>query len=88
MHVFVLLPEEEENWKVSEKPEEWLEDEKFAGSGAIFGGKGKECKNCVERDPYNVLVDISDALYARSQPCASEAASPCVHPTCAGQAHG
>jgi tyrosinase len=34
----------------------------FAGMGAVFGGKGKECSNCQTRKPYNIFVDVTKAI--------------------------
>ena len=65
LYVFVLAPDTAAAWQPGAGVDEWLEQPEFAGSGAIFGGKGKECANCVERDPYNVLVDVSEALLAQ-----------------------
>lgn len=62
LYVFVLSPDAADAWKPGDNAAAWLEAPEFGGSGAIFGGKGKECQNCVERDPYNVLVDISEVL--------------------------
>jgi hypothetical protein len=36
--------------------------EVYAGSGAIFGGKGSECVNCRKGGSVNLLVDVTRAL--------------------------
>jgi peptidoglycan hydrolase-like protein with peptidoglycan-binding domain len=41
---------------------EWHSHPNLAGFGAVFGGKGQECRNCVESEPYNVTVNIEQAL--------------------------
>ena len=35
----------------------------YTGLCGIFGGRDFDCPNCIDREPYNVLVDITDTLY-------------------------
>eukprot|EP00961_Rhodomonas_salina_P130012 1750689-Rhodomonas_salina.2 len=61
MHVFVL--KRGDAWAApSGAPESWETMENYAGSAAMFGGKGASCINCLDRQPFNVLVEVQDAL--------------------------
>jgi len=61
LHVFVI-PKGTAEWATPEGgPTAWRNSANYAGSGAIFGGK-KDCPNCKQREPYNVLVEIQETL--------------------------
>merc|ERR1719326_2599572 len=63
MFVFVVPKGEAAAWTPpAGGPGDWQKHGNYAGGGAIFGGKGADCGNCVERDPYNVLVEVQDTL--------------------------
>lgn len=62
MHVFVVYKEQTSTFTAPESVDDYKDCKQYAGVTSIFGGKGKECKNCVERDPFVLLVDISKAL--------------------------
>ena len=64
VYVFVLpsVAAAEEWAPPGDDPEAWLAAPTFAGAAAVFGGKGSECGNCQTRPPYNVFVDVTEAL--------------------------
>ena len=67
IHVFVCGKEEEARAAFMEQVEacatidEILDLEAYAGSGAIFG-RGLGCSTCRDREPFDLMVDVSDAL--------------------------
>ena len=34
----------------------------LAGVGHIFGGQGAGCENCLDRGPFDVAVDVTEAV--------------------------
>jgi len=66
LHVFVIPKEELDIWMPTRSfllaPEAWPEEKNYAGCGAIFGGKAGECKNCLDRQPFSVLVEVQQTL--------------------------
>jgi peptidoglycan hydrolase-like protein with peptidoglycan-binding domain len=69
LHVFVREPAAADAevfgtpaWAAALEPSSWFRDERYAGCGAVFGGKATDCLGCAEREPYNVLVEITRAV--------------------------
>jgi len=62
LHVFVLPKSTAASWTAPSGPPGWFEDVHYAGSGVILGGRGRECSNCLQRQPYNVFVEIQETV--------------------------
>jgi hypothetical protein len=66
MHVFVMSKTEQGSWAPTrsflQEPALWRADKFYAGCGAIFGGKAGECMNCMDRQPFNVLIEVQQTL--------------------------
>lgn len=63
VHVFVMAKDAAKEWCPPEGgQDQWPEADGYAGSGAVFGGKGAECQNCLEREPFNVLIEVQETL--------------------------
>ena len=64
--VFVYVYDKATTWTppTANTDEELLEAEGFAGSGSIFffALPDKPCENCQGREPYDMRVDVTDAL--------------------------
>lgn len=43
-------------------PDAWAASPHYAGVTAVFGGKGARCVNCQEIQPFNIALDVSEAL--------------------------
>eukprot|EP00928_Gymnodinium_smaydae_P078047 TRINITY_DN6164_c0_g2_i1.p1 TRINITY_DN6164_c0_g2~~TRINITY_DN6164_c0_g2_i1.p1 ORF type:complete len:1025 (+),score=171.15 TRINITY_DN6164_c0_g2_i1:55-3129(+) len=64
LHVFVLDKANAKSWAPPDVATsvELAGNENYAGSGSIFLGRTGVCSNCMDRKPFNVLVDVRKAL--------------------------
>jgi len=63
-HVFLQLKSEESPAPLPFLPEEFCSDKRYAGWTAFFGGRGRDCENCVKGEPVNYYVELNEALFA------------------------
>lgn len=66
-HVHVFVPPKTARLRDEVPPlaheiTEWVKAPCYAGSCAIFGGKGADCANCLDVQPFAVIVDVGEAL--------------------------
>ena len=64
LHVFLVPNEKAAEFVPPATYEEYETHEGYAGTGEVFGGKGDECVNCIDRKPFHVAVDVTDTLRA------------------------
>eukprot|EP00928_Gymnodinium_smaydae_P030757 TRINITY_DN22780_c0_g1_i1.p1 TRINITY_DN22780_c0_g1~~TRINITY_DN22780_c0_g1_i1.p1 ORF type:complete len:1085 (-),score=111.19 TRINITY_DN22780_c0_g1_i1:65-3229(-) len=63
LHVFLMPKGEGASWSIPDGgPETWPESQYYAGNGSIFGGKGLDCTNCIEKGPITVFVEVQETL--------------------------
>lgn len=57
LHIF--LSKQGEQVEFPKSFSEFKDCDNYAGWGAIFGGKGKECSNCKTKQPFNIIIEIT-----------------------------
>ena len=67
LYVFLIPGKKTKKWNLSDSEggdlvKNLVSMPEFAGVGAVFGGKASECSNCRTRKPYNVFVDVTEAM--------------------------
>lgn len=62
LHVFVAKKGEELELPSGFDNIDFKKNKNYAGWGAIFGGKGKECSNCKSKKPFHIFVNITRCL--------------------------
>ena len=62
LHLFLVPNAEAESFVVPATVEEYDKLSTYAGEGNIFGGKGDECVNCIDRKPFHVAMEVTDTL--------------------------
>eukprot|EP01002_Notosolenus_urceolatus_P004367 NODE_214_length_2466_cov_102.466281_g165_i0.p1 GENE.NODE_214_length_2466_cov_102.466281_g165_i0~~NODE_214_length_2466_cov_102.466281_g165_i0.p1 ORF type:complete len:746 (+),score=204.83 NODE_214_length_2466_cov_102.466281_g165_i0:146-2383(+) len=84
VHCFVAKKGEAFEIPKDKDPDDYDDVKGYAGSAGVFGGKGAECSNCLQRGPLTVRVDVTAAM--RDQGVASR--YECTLYTCAEDDEG
>lgn len=61
LHIFAQ-PDGAEFYMPDGLPTQWKSNPSYVGMGAVFGTRGAVCENCLDRKPWTLRVDITQAM--------------------------